>query len=230
MKQTLLLLLFGFLAFNLSAQLEFGDESIEKTFEAPGAYDVENKLALTNPGQTDEEFIWHVETVYAPEEWNFFVCDLNKCYGPGTASITSDAMNTLVAGETEEMRFHLQPFETPGDGQYILNLTNINDDTDIKESLVLTFNGSDVVDVTNEELIDEINIFPNPVSDYFQLNNEAGLASTIEVYDILGKKIKSFNVQGSDSYFIGDVQTGRYFARIFDNGGQALKVVRIVKR
>jgi len=227
MKQTLLFFLFTFLAFGLSAQLEFEDESIEKFFLAPGTYDVENKLPLNNIGSDAIDFIWDVETVYAPDGWNFFVCDLNKCYGPGTISIDASAANNLPSAENAEMRFHLQPYEIEGSGQYILRLRNTAGDETLEE-MVLTFNGA-LVD-TKEEQIAEMNIFPNPVGDFFKLNNDSGLASHIQVFDVLGRQVKSFEVNSNNEYSIDELAEGRYFARIFDDNGRALKVVRMIKR
>ena len=227
MKQVLLLLL-CFITFSLSAQLVFEEEVHKVDFAAEGVYDLQNDIALTNSGTLNEEFIWDVETVFAPEEWNFYVCDFNKCYGPGTASIGVEASNLILTQETRDILFHLQPASTQGEGKYILNLRLKDSPEDIAVSITLHFNGT-LVD-TKDEQINKLSIYPNPVSDYFQLENPENIASQVVLYDLLGKQVKSFDTRMTSDFYIGDISEGRYFARIFDANGQALKVLKIVKR
>ncbi len=81
----------------------------------------------------------------------------------------------------------------------------------------------------DEDDKDEINIYPNPVNHYFQLQNPGNVASIIQIYDILGRKALEFSVEGEDRFDVSSLQNGRYFARIFDKEGQTLKVIRLIK-
>jgi len=227
MKQILLLLFLSFTAFGLSAQLSYQEPELNIDFVAEGMYDLKTELELTNEGSEDVDFIWTVETLEAPEEWNFYVCDFVKCYGPGTATISIDAANTSLSGETRNMQFHLQPNSTSGEGTYKLTLTNPNDPTEVLTTITLHYNGTLVN--TKEENISKLAVYPNPVQDYFQLNNPESIASEVVLYDLLGKQIKSFDASANE-FYIGDLSEGRYFARIFDDEGKSLKVLKIVKR
>ncbi len=228
MKQILPLIIFSFLSVALFGQLEFENTEVNTDFAPEVTFDVDNKLPLTNVGDEDIEFIWNVVTESAPAEWKFYVCDLNKCYGPGTEYIDADALNTLSPDDPKEMRLHILPNGVMGEGTYVLNLTAIDDTEDVLASVTLNFNGTLVN--AKEEQIAQLNIFPNPVDEYFELDNPSNIAQTIEIYDVLGKKVKSFETGNNKNYFIGDISAGRYFARIFDQDGSSLKVVRLVKR
>lgn len=227
MKQ-ILLLLFFMVSVGLSAQISFQEEELQVNFAAEGVYDLKNELEVTNAGAEDAEFIWKVDVVEAPAEWNFFVCDFNKCYGPGDASIDADAANTSVAGETKNMQFHLTPASTSGMGTYMVTLMDPDNPQDVLTTITLVFDGTLVN--TKEENISQLAVFPNPVQDYFQLNNPENVASEVVLYDLLGKQIVSFDAQSSKEFYIGDLSEGRYFARIFDEDGQSLKVIKLVKR
>jgi len=226
MKGNLLLVIFTLLSFSVFAQITVEQNDFAIDFDSKDNYDVKTDVVVMNGDAGTESFIWNVEVVESTEGWNFFVCDLNKCYGPGFAAIDQDAQNTLTASEEGTMNFHLQPNATPGTGVYKLHLTNPADDTDIIQTVTFTYNS--VVDVTDEELA-AINIYPNPVTDYFQLENPNNLVSSIHIFDILGKQAMNFKVEGQSSFDVSTLHTGRYFARIYDDEGQSLKVVRLIK-
>ena len=141
MKQ-ILLLLFLTLSLGLSAQISFQEEEWQINFAAEGVYDLKNELEVTNSANEDIDFIWMIETIEAPAEWNFYMCDFNKCYGPGTASIAADAANTSVAGETRNMQFHLQPSSTAGMGTYKVSLMNPTNPQDVLTTITLVFDGT----------------------------------------------------------------------------------------
>jgi hypothetical protein len=83
---------------------------------------------------------------------------------------------------------------------------------------------------TKEENINKLAIFPNPAKDYFQLENPEGVASEVILYDLLGREVAKFDATNTNRFFIGEISEGRYFARIFDKSGQAIKVMKIIKK
>ena len=60
-----------------------------------------------------------------------------------------------------------------------------------------------------------ISVYPNPASSYihFYINENA----TVEVYDLLGNKVKTQQVSNKGSMFIGDLPQGLYIYRIIGN-------------
>lgn len=227
MKQ-ILLLLFITLTVSLSAQITLQEEEMQVNFAAEGVYDLKNEVEVTNAASDDQLFIWKVEVIDAPAEWDFYVCDFNKCYGPGTASIAADAANTSVANSTKNMQFHLMPASTAGMGTYKLTLIDPENPQGELVNIVFVFDGTLVN--SKEENISQLAVFPNPVQDYFQLNNPDNVASEVVLYDLLGKQIVSFDATSAREFYIGDLSEGRYFARIFDESGKSLKVIKLVKR
>lgn len=228
MKQTLLLFLLSFITLSLTAQMTFDPEEVVRSFDPATEFDIENHLDITNANTEDVEFIWTVKQNSGPSEWRVYICDLNKCYQPDKLSIDVDAANLLEKETTKALFFHLMPGSTPGEGTYTFTLFNAANTSEVLTSIDLTF--SAVVSSTYEENLEKIYLYPNPVSDYVQINNPSDIASQVVIYDVLGKKIKTFDASYETSFYTGDLQTGRYFARIFDKKGQSLKVVRLVKK
>ena len=228
MKQALLLLI-SFLALSVQAQLSFEPTEVNESFNPEIVFDLENHLDLTNGFSDDQQFIWSVTQESGPSEWSFYVCDLNKCYGPGTSFVTESGANTILAGDTKAVFFHLLPNSTEGQGSYTFKLTPVFDTNTTLATITMNFD-SKIVIATKEDAIENLNVFPNPVNDYFTLENPSKIASQIVIYDVLGKKVKTFDAIHETNFYVGDIQTGRYFARIFDESGKALKVVRLVKR
>lgn len=100
----------------------------------------------------------------------------------------------------------------------ILTITNVNGDQAIyrNQSLAIEKNNG----------LPKISVFPNPADDYFTLNIEANGIENIVVYDLSGKKIKTFSVQ--EKYSISDLPSGVYFVKI--NGNEQQSLVKLIKK
>ena len=76
--------------------------------------------------------------------------------------------------------------------------------------------------------ITDVNIFPNPVQDVFQLTHPEKV-KYISIYNIPGKEIKRFEVRGNNTFSINDLSKGIYIIRLFDHENEPLKVIRLNK-
>ncbi|PWB24916.1 alpha-amylase family glycosyl hydrolase [Flavobacterium sp. HTF] len=73
-----------------------------------------------------------------------------------------------------------------------------------------------------------VNLFPNPVTDYFTLN----IATTkVQVYSISGQLVKSFTTHGNlDFQFsVSDLKTGIYLVKAFDENNKT-QVMKFIKK
>ncbi len=78
-----------------------------------------------------------------------------------------------------------------------------------------------------KELID-VNIYPNPVEDYFHLSRIEGV-KYVSINNIAGREVKRFLVRGNQDFSISDLRKGVYIVRIFDTQDEPIKVVRLSK-
>ena len=71
-----------------------------------------------------------------------------------------------------------------------------------------------------------ISIFPNPTTDYFKISTDLSI-SKIEIYNIIGKKIKTLKNTNSNTFAVSDLRNGIYLVRIFNSKNKVLKVIRL---
>ena len=68
-----------------------------------------------------------------------------------------------------------------------------------------------------------INIFPNPITDVsiFEINNFSVNYNFLEIYNLLGEKVKSINVRGEGKVYLTrkDFNSGCFIYRVVDNKG-----------
>ncbi|MBK7869639.1 MAG: T9SS type A sorting domain-containing protein [Saprospiraceae bacterium] len=75
-------------------------------------------------------------------------------------------------------------------------------------------------------------IYPNPATDFFSLDEEStekGTARTINVYNLLGQRVRTFQVERGQRYSIGDLQGGLYLAQFLDANGKVIMTRRLQK-
>ncbi|HHH52909.1 MAG TPA: T9SS type A sorting domain-containing protein [Bacteroidetes bacterium] len=72
----------------------------------------------------------------------------------------------------------------------------------------------------------DISIYPNPTVDYFHVNSDAEIGK-IEIYNIIGKKIKTLENTNSNTFDVSDLRIGIYLVRIMDTNNKSLKVIRL---
>lgn len=164
-----------------------------------------------------------------PEEWTYSICDSNTCYFDGVYLCPEDKPNTLDSGNTLTFYIYLKPNETPGgihntsfklfsaaDGSVIHTETDISWEVSLASSTEDVFNNTDFA------------LYPNPTSDYFNISNDENVAQ-VSVYTILGKEMFTFDHEIGQAYSVADLDAGFYLARLIDQNGKSMKVIRFNK-
>ena len=76
--------------------------------------------------------------------------------------------------------------------------------------------------------ISNLNIHPNPTTGIFKLTDTKGI-SRVEVYSILGSKLRSFDAVKENTFDVNNLAPGMYLVSHFDSKGQVLKTVKLFK-
>lgn len=82
---------------------------------------------------------------------------------------------------------------------------------------------------TNEvmQYDNRIQIYPNPVKDYFKINNPGKIKiNSIEIIDLSGKLIKT--LKGADDYNVSDLPTGNYIVKV--KSSELTKITKLIKQ
>ena len=71
---------------------------------------------------------------------------------------------------------------------------------------------------------DSFTIYPNPADNFVILQN-AKVGEKLDLFDVVGKKVKSFQVESeSQQLDVSELKTGVYFAR--SNQVEAIKIIK----
>ena len=212
-----------------AAQLSFNPEAIDITGQ-PSEEIIIVPSDLTNNSNEDINFYWRVEKDGSfPSEWQTQICDFRLCYGEDVDESNPQLPNTIKAGETKDIKVYLLPNETEGSSSLVLTLYS---DTLFQNKLVSLStasmqisNTTSTIDNPGEDLV----IYPNPTSDYFQVRNDNRISKVV-IYNIVGKEIKRFNHVPGKQHNVESLRNGLYLVRLFDSKGEIIKALRLSKR
>lgn len=80
----------------------------------------------------------------------------------------------------------------------------------------------------SESLTEDIKVFPNPTTDYFQINNSLNIKKVI-IYNMFGKEVKIFNSLPTNAYDVTDLKYGMYIVKMLDDKNKIVKSVKLQK-
>jgi len=188
---------------------------------------------LTNNTSGTVNLGWQKTVVSAPSEWEFLVCDRNQCYFPSVDNAPNPVV--LEGDSISRLDVHVKPNGVAGCGTVEIIVTPFSNPNN--ELIVATYQfsiNSDIdcgfVSSIDELTISNVRVYPNPTSGMFKIAELENISELdeIAVYNIVGKKVKSFAPMVSE-YSIGDLPDGMYMLSLIDNETGILKTVRISK-
>ncbi len=91
-----------------------------------------------------------------------------------------------------------------------------------------TSNSGITYSAQSEVLSEDIKVFPNPASDYFQINNGVNVKRVV-VYNMFGKEIKSFFHYTNAQHEISDLKAGLYMVKMLDDRNKIVKSIKLHK-
>ncbi|MDF1672549.1 MAG: T9SS type A sorting domain-containing protein [Vicingaceae bacterium] len=172
--------------------------------------------------------------------------DLQVCYGAncytgdaGVAGAQTNGGTVTMAAGTIDSTFKVAPFTftwATGDSARwrvtVYNVANPNDSS----SAIITWKEGFPVSIKTEVSKNDVKLsaYPNPASSLLNVNynvdTDASANVSIDVYDVVGKKVTSHKVinnKGQVQLNVSDLNSGVYFYSLNVNG-QAIKTERII--
>jgi hypothetical protein len=235
------ILLFAFIIF---AFLPVAVAQVSLTF-TPGSIDKEGvadpddlfveivgKATLTNDGDEPITIRWERVISDMPEDWVVQVCDLNQCYAAVVYSniapdLGLNAPVTLQPGGDTNLDVHVKPTGVAGTGKVTIEVADVNNQDEVLIAADYNFTAT-MVNSTSTIGQDALSIFPNPTTDYIQLKGGAN-ADRLVIYNIIGRKMRSFNIAPGQRYYIGDFPNGMYLATLLSHRDGVLTTMRVQK-
>ncbi len=178
---------------------------------------------IKNEGEEAVKVYWKLSRVEFHKDWGFSFCDSQLCYD-NTDQCPVNKPNTLEAGASAAWEFKVLPNNTEGTGKVIAEFYSDPEFTELLDKVEFKIK---VFKVANKELEEQsLTLAPNPASTYFKVLN-SNEVSKIEVFNMIGKKVKVFEAGNTNSYNIADLRNGAYLLKILDNNGKVLKVTKL---
>ncbi len=75
----------------------------------------------------------------------------------------------------------------------------------------------------------ELAIYPNPTTDYIALNNE-DLIVSFHIINLVGKRVRTFEVQKNETYDVADLPNGLYLVQLIGRNNKVISTQRLTKR
>lgn len=190
---------------------------------SPSQTDIAAHIQVTNTSASTINLFWSKRMTNNPVNWQSWICDKNLCYTPDIHSTPASKPNVLAPGESFDLQVHMNPAQTEGTGSYELNLL------DDQGNNIMTIPGQMIISLassTKEQGDTKLTVYPNPTQDYFQVSETPGLRY-VEMFNIVGNKMKSFDAAPQRQYYVGDLTDGMYLVRLVSSSGKVLKTIRL---
>lgn len=217
----------GFFTLALSAQLTHKPNPL--TITAPvDSLDVKLKIYFKLDKDTTFDIHWKLfkDSVTWQKEWQTQVCDLNLCYLDNRDSNNPNLPNEFKVGDNL-FELHFKP--NGKFGSTLLTLVLYTDRSFTEEIYRAKINVNDYrSNVANISSPINIKVYPNPASEYFQINNGTNI-DKIKLYNMFGREIKSFYHYNNAQHEIGDLKSGMYLLKMLDDKNRLIKTVKLNK-
>lgn len=238
MKHLLLLLLTLTLTFPGFAQkyLSIESTSVEQKVSLDlndwGA-ETELHTTVTNISNQTIFLKWKRNIINQPLGWQTQICDDFAYYTPevGTNYDLRYHLNTpveLAPGASFEFSLHIQPQGSSGRGVYEIPFSLTKNPDKTIGTIIFTANIEDI-DASKDFSRASLRLFPNPAVDYFEITPNAPV-DQIVVYNLIGRKVKSYDAKDSTRYDISDIPAGLYLVSLINEKKGVLKTLRLNKR
>ncbi len=184
--------------------------------------DVPVDAHITNLTNSTLNMRWERRVIELSDSCETAVCDPNVCW-----SRSLDAMEFgMEPNTTGAMLVHFYNNGYPCAGIVHVKLTNLGNPADSLIGVYL-FNQSSSL---NELPAANVKLYPNPVTDFFSLQNAENVAA-IRVFALDGRLMARFDARNSNnSYSIQNLPVGNYVISLEDKHGDTFQAMSLDKR
>lgn len=72
-----------------------------------------------------------------------------------------------------------------------------------------------------------LKVFPNPAAEYFQLADKEDYVDQINIYNIVGKKMRTFEVEDDKKYYLDQFPKGMYLVQLVGHNNKVISTQRL---
>ena len=201
------------------------------TIGSTNQFELVGRVNVTNNGADTASFTWVRDESNLVDGWQSYIYDHIQC---SFTSIDTRSFD-LSPGQVGYIQFHLTPREICGKGYGLMTLTDDKDSSNFVEIrydfIVNNADGSlcEITNSVNNFKLDNIQAYPNPTLNMFTLTDIPAELQCIHIYDILGKRVKTYWLMGAMNFDVSDLIRGIYLVKLTNMNGENLKTIKLHK-
>lgn len=192
-------------------------------------------VVITNTTDSTLFLRWELFNLDKPTSWESQVCDPNECYLPIVRSnidhsLGIDAPIVLEPDSSARISIYIMPNETIGTGKFALDFSLASDPGTMID--MATFEVEITSSVVNtREVIrqQDIRVYPNPTTDYFELTNSEAVDRVV-LFNLVGRQVGAFPAYPGRQYEIANLPSGTYMVALINEEVGTIRTMRLVKR
>lgn len=163
--------------------------------------------------QGDTNFTWkRIENTLATD-WESAICDQITCWSPGVDR------STLVISEGDSSILDAHFYMNNAAGMGVVRVAVWAGSDSANADTVEYHANTWPLSVSRVKLDKPMKVYPNPTQGVLNLEFDANGTAEVEIFDVLGKKVKGFSYSGRVSALnLHDLQNGLYIIRVTENG------------
>jgi len=217
MKQIFTIFLAVF-AMSFTYAQSFSVSSLSEQKNLDGTNELAIEVTIANLTSDTITIAWERTETRLPTGWADYICDPLHCFGPNTSS----QMFMLAGNASGIFSMHCTPSTT--DDYAILDIKFFPKGKP-NQAITGTYTFGQVTG-TDDLDIAPIALYPNPATNYFQVENGQKVAS-IEVFNLLGVKVlESTNTTNVN---VSELKSGLYFVRLLNRAEKIITTQRLQK-
>lgn len=197
--------------------------------------DVQVPITITNTSKDTAKIIWRRLVLNGPNKWTTRVCDNNNCYDEIVSSNLDPKLRLnepfiIPPGQKADLIMYFLPYGTAGTGKIGITLALAQKPDTIIANLNYEANIRGMVTSTRDIRNEEVQLFPNPSTDYFLLKNLSENVDRVVLYNVIGRKMREFTAQEGSRYRLAGLPDGIYLAALVNDQKGVLRTLRVHKR
>lgn len=218
-----------------SAQTFTLDKDTSKGYFFSSGYLVENKLKVnvSSSLSSSVQLDWNIASVVEPTGWSWdsFCEPSGSCWTPDADMKSGKAYMTGSLAPGSSGNF-IAEFNGDGAANGTASFVTVNISYGSQSSKMVFAAYKSSTGIVTSVLKDaDVNIFPNPASNYIDvIYNPAADVKTITLYNLIGKAVNVYKVTDKSSArceFPADMPSGIYIVRIADSKGSIIATRKI---
>jgi hypothetical protein len=190
---------------------------------------------IKNNTQDSVNIKWVRTIKEMPMSWETYICiDNFLCFFP-ESSTNYDPANQiedplpLSPGDSMDFALHVLPQNVMGDGAFEIAIALTSKPDSVIGKIEFNVVVRDLSSSTSALQVQDVRVFPNPAADYIMLS-EYSQISRVDIYSILGRRMRSFPIVNDSSLDISGLPNGMYLVGLVNRSGRTVRTLRLIKR